>query len=81
MANVTDNGLHRPPRETGNLTNRELQCLQALASGMNNGGIATHLGISLPTVAMHLTNARRKLGAITRTQAVAMAVGRGLIPN
>ena len=37
------------------------------------------LGIAVPTVAMHLANARRKLGAVTREQAVALAVAKGLV--
>lgn len=61
------------------LTQREAQCLQALASGLSNSGIAKQLKISLPTVALHLCNARRKLGAQTREQAVALAVKRGLV--
>jgi DNA-binding CsgD family transcriptional regulator len=35
--------------------------------------------VALPTVAMHLVNARKKLGARTREQAIAQAVKRGLI--
>ena len=61
------------------LTQRELQCLEALARGLSNNGIAKQLQISLPTVALHLCNARRKLGARTREQAVALAVKRGLV--
>ncbi|MEO1542560.1 MAG: helix-turn-helix transcriptional regulator [Pseudomonadota bacterium] len=61
------------------LTKRETQCLQALADGLDNAGIAKTLGIRVPTVAMHIANARRKLGALTRIQAVAKAVGTGLI--
>ena len=61
------------------LTHRELQCLEALATGLSNNGIAKQLQISLPTVALHLCNARRKLGARTREQAVALAVKQGLV--
>jgi len=41
--------------------------------------IAERLAIGLPTVAMHLQAARRRLGARSREQAVAIAVGRGMI--
>jgi DNA-binding CsgD family transcriptional regulator len=61
------------------LTAREVQCLERLASGQSNSDIASGLKISLPTVALHLSNARRKLGAKTREQAVAVAVARGLV--
>jgi DNA-binding NarL/FixJ family response regulator len=61
------------------LTRREAQCLEGLARGLDNAGISRELGISLPTVALHLINARRKLNATTREQAVARAVERGLI--
>ena len=61
------------------LTNREVQCLEGLAVGLSNNDIAQQLHISLPTVALHLSNARRKLGAKTREQAVALAVAGGMI--
>lgn len=61
------------------LTRREVQCLEGLARGLDNAGISRELNISLPTVALHLINARRKLGATTREQAVARAVELGLI--
>lgn len=63
----------------GPLTSREIECLQALAQGLNNSEISNQLHIALPTVAMHLVNARKKLAATTREQAVAKAVKRGLI--
>lgn len=61
------------------LTLREKQCLQWLAKGLHNDGIATKLGISLPTVKLHLLNARKKLKASTREQALVRAVNLGLI--
>ena len=61
------------------LSPREIQCLQRLAKGSRNDRIADTLGISLPTVKLHLQNARRKLRASTREQAIARAVYLGLI--
>jgi DNA-binding CsgD family transcriptional regulator len=61
------------------LTPREIQCLESLARGLTNSGISKELHIAVPTVAMHLVNARKKLGAVTREQAVAQAVKRGLV--
>lgn len=61
------------------LTERELAVLRLLASGHRNEEIARQLFISPETVKAHLTKATRKLGATTRTQAVAEALRQGLI--
>jgi DNA-binding CsgD family transcriptional regulator len=46
---------------------------------MRHDRIAERLGISRPTVELHLANARRKLNARTREQALARAVAFGLL--
>jgi DNA-binding CsgD family transcriptional regulator len=61
------------------LTPREMECLEWLGRGLDNEKIARKLRISMATVALHLTNARRKLGAVTREQALVLALQRGLI--
>ncbi len=61
------------------LSPRELQCLEALARGLQDSQIAEVLTISRPTVRLHLANARRKLKSVTREQALARAVALGLI--
>jgi DNA-binding CsgD family transcriptional regulator len=61
------------------LTAREIECLSALADGLSSEAIASHLQISIPTVAMHLTNARHKLNAKSREHAVAIALRTGLL--
>jgi DNA-binding CsgD family transcriptional regulator len=61
------------------LTVRERECLIWLASGLRYDRIAERLGISLATVELHVANARRKLGARTREQAVAIAVALRLL--
>ena len=48
-----------------------------LASGNTGEEVAEQLGISPATVRVHVRNATGKLGASTRTQAVAIAVARG----
>jgi DNA-binding NarL/FixJ family response regulator len=58
------------------LTPRELEVLAALAEGMTNKGIARRLDISLHTVKFHVESLFRKLGARTRTEAVAKAAER-----
>jgi DNA-binding CsgD family transcriptional regulator len=55
------------------LTPRELEVLAALAEGMTNKAIARRLDISLHTVKFHMESLFRKLGARTRTEAVAKA--------
>ena len=58
------------------LTPRELDVLAALAEGMTNKAIARRLDISLHTVKFHVESLFRKLGARTRTEAVAKAAER-----
>jgi len=58
------------------LTPRELQVLDAIAAGLTNKGIARQLGISLHTVKFHVESVFRKLGARTRTEAVAKGLER-----
>ena len=76
-----DCGLRTPQlmRRPKDLARREIECLHLLAQGQSNAGISRHLHIALPTVAMHLQNARVKLGAATREQAVAIVVATGVI--
>jgi len=61
------------------ITERELATLRLLADGARNEQIAGHLAISSETVKVHVAKAMRKLGATTRTQAVAEALRLGLI--
>jgi DNA-binding CsgD family transcriptional regulator len=55
------------------LTPRELEVLATLAEGLTNKAIARRLNISLHTVKFHVESLFRKLGARTRTEAVAKA--------
>jgi LuxR family maltose regulon positive regulatory protein len=55
------------------LTERELEVLRLIASGKSNRRIATELFVSVGTVKTHLNNLYRKLGAHSRTQALARA--------
>jgi DNA-binding NarL/FixJ family response regulator len=61
------------------LTVREVEVLRLVAEGHRNRDVATTLSISEDTVRAHLRNILDKLGAIDRTQAVAMALRRGII--
>ncbi|MGO4716628.1 LuxR family transcriptional regulator [Bradyrhizobium sp. 2TAF24] len=60
------------------LTHRELECLRWVAAGKTDLEIARLLGVSQTTARTHIDQARRKLGARTRSQAVARLVLSGL---
>jgi len=62
------------------LTNRELEVLGFIAAGRRNNDIAQELVVTLETVKKHVSNILGKLGASSRTQAVARARELGLIP-
>jgi NarL family two-component system response regulator YdfI len=61
------------------LTPREMELLQMLAEGLPNKEIAKALAISEHTVKFHLSSIFGKLGATSRTEAVAIGIRRGLV--
>jgi DNA-binding NarL/FixJ family response regulator len=61
------------------LTAREIDVLRHVAGGNRNRDIAEQLYISEETVKVHVKHIMEKLGASDRTQAVAIAVRRGII--
>lgn len=61
------------------LTEREMDVLKELAQGKTNREIASELVISERTVKFHISAILGKLGAGNRTEAVTIAVSRGLI--
>ena len=68
------------PRSGGaGLTTRECQVVELLAEGLSHEEIGGRLGISGETVRTHLQKASERLGAGTRTQAVATALRLGFI--
>lgn len=67
------------PGDPPALSTRERQILCALAKGAQIDGLADSLGISERSVREYIARARVKLGAGTRTEAVARAVMMGLI--
>jgi DNA-binding NarL/FixJ family response regulator len=76
--------LERPrvPLSTGPgeaLTPRELEVLQALATGLTNRAIARRLAVSENTVKFHVSSILTKLDAASRAEAVALAARRGLL--
>jgi DNA-binding NarL/FixJ family response regulator len=72
-------GLHVDEPLVEPLTVRELQVLDLLAKGLSNKMIAKDLRISDETVKFHLTAIFRKLAAANRTDAVRLAIRRGLV--
>lgn len=61
------------------LTARQREILQMLADGMHTEQVAKQLGLSTETVRTHTKRILSKLGAGTRTQAVAIGIRSGLI--
>jgi DNA-binding NarL/FixJ family response regulator len=73
----------RGPAESGRLfeplTPREREVLELLAEGLPNKTIAARLAISDQTAKFHVASICGKLGAGNRTEAVRIALGRGLV--
>ncbi len=61
------------------LSRREIEVLQKISEGNRNSDIAALLFISEETVKGHIKHIMEKLGASDRTEAVAIAVRRGII--
>jgi NarL family two-component system response regulator LiaR len=62
-----------------NLTEREREVLALMAEGLNNNQIAERLVISISTAKFHVSSILSKLGAATRTEAVALALQHKLV--
>lgn len=61
------------------LTPREMGVLRELAAGRSNKEIAVALGVAEGTVKVHAARVYEKLGASSRTEALAIALDRGLV--
>ena len=61
------------------LSTRELEVLRLLVSGRRNREIATTLDITEGTVKLHVSSILGKLGAADRTEAVTVALQRGIV--
>lgn len=72
--------LCEPPRQSPlRLTDRERDSLALVAEGKTDWEISVILGVSEATARFHVDNGRRRLGAVTRAQAVARLVNLRLI--
>lgn len=65
--------------DTIRLSRREKDCLRGFSAGLRNNRIAEKLGISESTVEFHTINARRKLSAKTREEALCKALMLGIL--
>jgi len=61
------------------LTDRENEILTLMVDGLGNADIADRLVVSQSTVKFHVSNILSKLGAVSRTEAVAMALKNNLL--
>jgi DNA-binding NarL/FixJ family response regulator len=61
------------------LTARELEVIRTLTSGKSNKEIGTLLDISEATVKVHITHILEKLKVTGRTEAINVAMRRGLV--
>ncbi|WP_071796121.1 response regulator transcription factor [Natronohydrobacter thiooxidans] len=77
----TETALALPPGMRAlaqSLTPRETEVLQALCHGHTNKEIARALGLSEPTIKLHVKTLYRRLGVSNRTQAAMVARSQGL---
>jgi DNA-binding NarL/FixJ family response regulator len=77
LRRVSGENQHEPVTE--NLTPREQDVLNLLAQGLQNKEIAAELVITERTVKFYVSSILAKLGAGNRTEAVTIAVQRGLV--
>jgi DNA-binding NarL/FixJ family response regulator len=67
------------PKATARLTDRQLEVLQRMATGLSNKEIGHMLDVSEKTVKAHVTEIFRVLAVANRTQAIAVGRQQGLI--
>ncbi len=75
---VADQQPHQATFVTDKLTEREMDVLRVLASGLNNADIAEELHLSEGTVRNHISAILAKLDVSDRTQAAVIAVKHGI---
>jgi DNA-binding NarL/FixJ family response regulator len=68
-----------PPLPDTELTDREREILSLMVRGLKNPQISEIVHISVSTVKFHVGVIFKKLGAQTRTEAVVLALERGIV--
>lgn len=80
---ITAREQHKAPNSTvgevSQLTEKEIQILRSVAQGFKSKEIAFDMGIAERTVKAHLTSIYNKFGVDSRSQAVAIAMERGIL--
>jgi two-component system, NarL family, response regulator LiaR len=71
---------NQPPMPGLDLTEREREVLALMIEGLNNTQIAGRLTVSPSTIKSHVSNILSKLGVASRTEAVTLALRRGILP-
>lgn len=79
VADVLIQATTRAPHIHFDLTRRELDVMALMIQGLSNLDIAERLTVSLSTVKFHVSSILTKLGASSRTEAVAIAVENHLV--
>lgn len=77
-AQSTAESLLVPGEEIRPLTARETEVVEQLGRGLSYHQVSLVLGISINTVRVHVRSAYEKLGAASKTEAVVIALARGL---
>jgi non-specific serine/threonine protein kinase len=81
LATLAAPRVRQSAEDLGGLTPRERQVVALIGRGCTNREIADRLRISEKTAEVHARNIREKLGLVTRTEMVAWATRRGLVPD
>ncbi|MGH3188241.1 MAG: response regulator transcription factor [Streptosporangiaceae bacterium] len=68
------------PRPSG-LTPRETEVLHRIVAGQDTVQMVSEMGIAVSTLQTYVKNVLTKLGAHTRLQAAALAIGKGLLDD
>ncbi|OPY69669.1 MAG: Regulatory protein SdiA [Syntrophorhabdaceae bacterium PtaU1.Bin034] len=74
---ISSSGMQGSPHM--NLSSREMEILKWVKDGKTTWDISVIMSISKETVKFHMKNILRKLGAVSRTHAVAIAIEKGLL--
>ena len=72
-------GVEESGGEAAELTDRELDTLRKLVSGLSDREIAQQLGISYNTVRVHITSMLQKTGFSSRTELALKAAKSGIV--